>query len=283
MAVRVVTAPPGYGKTLTLTQMALEEFDIQNKCINKKKHIWYNSIYSNYPILLKKSKSKFYATDGFHTYSSIPIKKVKSNNGDFYYEKCNENELEFYGLFSNKISLNDMRIKWCFTPDASFYIDEIQYIYDSMEYNDFPDCIAHFFQVHRHLNYNMIWTNSQSISRIIKRVLCVSEEFWNIIDKRTFFFKLYYRLDFAITTNIVASKSTENDLIDNPNIEYYRKRFWCKRVNNSYISKYLNQLNDDLPIYDIQQWNSMLIPKSDILKTFIVTKEQKEELKKMLF
>ena len=37
-----------------------------------------------------------------------------------------------------------MRIKWRFSPDASFFIDEIQYIYDSMEYNDFPDCIALF-------------------------------------------------------------------------------------------------------------------------------------------
>ena len=93
----------------------------------------------------------------------------------------------------------------------------------------------------------MIWTNSQSISRIIKRVLCVSEEFWNIINKKTIL-GLYYRMDFAITTNIVASKTTENDLIDNPNIEYYRKRFFCNKVNNSYMSKYLNELNSNLPI-----------------------------------
>lgn len=282
MSVRVITGPPGTGKTLTMTEMALEEFKNINKGIKKKNYIWYNSIYSNYPILLKKSKEKFFATNGWEKYESIPIKLSINENGDKYYHQCNEEEREFYGIFSNKISLNDMRIKWKFTPQASFYIDEIQYIYDSMEYNDFPDCIAHFFQVHRHLNYNMIWTNSQSISRIIKRVLCVSEEFWNILDNRKFF-NLYYRLDFAITTNIVASKSTENDLVDNPNIEYYRKRFFCKKVNSSYLSKYLNQLNEDLPKYHISQWNSMLIPKIDILKGFIVSKEEKEELKKMLF
>lgn len=282
MAVRVITGPPGTGKTLTLTQMALEEFKGINSGIKRKDYIWYNTIYSNYPILLKKSKNKFFATDGFKKYESIPIKKFINENGDTFYSICNENEREYYGLFSNKISLNDMRIKWKFSPYASFYIDEIQYIYDSMEYNDFPDCIAHFFQVHRHLNYNMIWTNSQSISRIIKRVLCVSEEFWNILDNRKFF-NLYYRLDFAITTNIIASKSTENDLIDNPNINYFRKRFFCKRVNNSYLSKYLNELNSDLPIYNIQQWDSMLINKQDIIKSFIVSKEEKEELKKMLF
>lgn len=282
MAVRVITGPPGTGKTLTMTQMALEEFKNINKGIKNKDYIWYNSIYSNYPILLKKSKKKFYATDGWIKYESIPIKLFTNETGDKYYCQCNEEEKEFYGIFSNKISLNDMRIKWKFTPQASFYIDEIQYIYDSMEYNDFPDCIAHFFQVHRHLNYNMIWTNSQSISRIIKRVLCVSEEFWNIIQNKKIL-GLYYRLDFAITTNIVASKSTENDLVDNPNIDYYRKRFFCKKVNSSYLSKYLNQLNEDLPIYHISQWNSMLVSKSDVLKGFIVSKEEKEELKKMLF
>ena len=66
-------------------------------------------------------------------------------------------------------------------------------------------------------------------------------------------------MDFAITTNIVASKTTENDLIDNPNIEYYRKRFFCNKVNNAYMSKYLNELNSNLPIYNIQQWESMLV------------------------
>ena len=281
MAVRVITGPPGAGKTLTLTQMALEEFKNINKG-RKNKNIYYNSIYSNYPILLKKSKKKFFATDGFVKYESIPIKKKIKENGDKYYEKCSTEEMEYYGLFSNKIRLNDMRIKWRFTPQASFYIDEIQYIYDSMEYNDFPDCIAHFFQVHRHLDYNMIWTNSQSISRIIKRVLCVSEEFWNIINNKKIFW-LYYRTDFAVTTNIVASKTTENDLVDNPNIEYYRKRFWCKKVNNSYLSKYLNELNNNLPVYNIEQWNSMLVNKKDIIKGFIVSKEEKEELKRMIF
>lgn len=282
MAVRVITGPPGTGKTLTLTEMALEEFKNINKGIKKKDYIWYNSIYSNYPILLKKSKKKFIATDGWNKYESIPIRVRERENGDKYYERCSEEEKEYYGIFSNKIRLNDMRIKWRFTPGASFYIDEIQYIYDSMEYNDFPDCIAHFFQVHRHLDYNMIWTNSQSISRIIKRVLCVSEEFWNILERKKFF-GLWYRVEFAISTNIVASKSSENDLIDNPNVQYYKKRFWCKRVNQSYLTKYLNELNRNLPIYHIQQWESMLVEKRDIIRGFIVSKEEKEELKRMIF
>ena len=41
-----------------MTQFALEEFKEQNRGIKKKDYIWYNSIYSNYPILLKKKKVK---------------------------------------------------------------------------------------------------------------------------------------------------------------------------------------------------------------------------------
>ena len=33
---------------------------------------------------------------------------------------------------------------------------------------------------------NMIYTNSQSLARVIKRVLCVSEEFWNVINLKTY-------------------------------------------------------------------------------------------------
>ena len=63
MAVRVVTGPPGTGKTLTLTEMALEEFKVKNKK-KKNKNLYYNSIFSNYPILLKKvKKSSMQQTD----------------------------------------------------------------------------------------------------------------------------------------------------------------------------------------------------------------------------
>ena len=103
MAIRVVTGPPGTGKTLTLTEMAIEEFNNINKGIKTKNFVYYNNIFSNYPILLKKSKKKFYATDGFIKYESIPIKKEKKENGNYYYKKCSEEEREYYGIFSNKI------------------------------------------------------------------------------------------------------------------------------------------------------------------------------------
>lgn len=79
-----------------------------------------------------------------------------------------------------------MTLNHKFKKGANFYIDEIQQKYDSMEYKDFPDSIAHYFQVHRHFDNN-IYTCSQSQSRIIKRVLCLGEEYWTIYSFRILF------------------------------------------------------------------------------------------------
>ena len=155
-----------------------------------------------------------------------------------------------------------MRLTYNFGIDASFFIDELQYIYDSMEYKDFPDCIAHFFQVHRHLMVNMIYTNSQSLSRVIKRVLCVSEEFWNVIDFHTYkLFPFLTRTEFKITFDIINSKNDENDRTENNNAEYQTVRFFNKRVFNGYITRYLGALNDGLPHYKNETYESLKMEK----------------------
>jgi hypothetical protein len=289
MAVRVISAPPGHGKTLNMTRIAIKIFREQNPFLKriKKNYILYNSIYSNYPILLWYQKKPFkYQAPGCDTiYNSIPMKKIHDEDLDQdYYEKCSEEEHEIYGMLSNKLRFTDMRLKYNFGKDASFFIDELQYIYDSMEYKDFPDCIAHFFQVHRHLNYNMIYTNSQSLSRVIKRVLCVSEEFWNVIElKQYFLLPFLSKTTFKITTDIVGSKNNENDLKEDINAEYITDRFFNKRVYNGYITKYLGELNKDLPYYNKGQFESLKMSKSDIIKGFMITNQEKEELKEMLF
>ena len=292
MAVRVLSAPPGHGKTLNMTRIAIELFKEANPYLkrNKKDYVFYNPIYSNYPILLwyQKKPFKYMAPNGT-IQDSVPLKMTYDESIDkSYYQKCEKNEAEKFGVFSNKVKFTEMRLTFNFGYGASFFIDELQYIYDSMEYKDFPDCIAHFFQVHRHLNYNMIYTNSQSLSRVIKRVLCVSEEFWNVVNLKTgiFFgllFKWYTRVDFKITTDIINSKNSENDLREDPNAEYLTKRFINKRTFNGYITKYLGALNDCLPIYDLGQYDSLKMNKSDILKGFMVNNEEKEKLKEMLF
>ena len=288
MAVRVLSAPPGHGKTLNMTRIAISLFKEQNPFLYrlKKNSVYFVDIYSNYPILLWYQKKPFKYCDGaMNLKDSIPLKKIYDEDLDCeYYAECKEEEAEKYGCFSNKIKFTDMRLKYKFSKNASFFIDELQYIYDSMEYKDFPDCIAHFFQVHRHLSYNMIYTNSQSLSRVIKRVLCVSEEFWNVIYlKQYLLLPFLSKVEFKITTDIINSKNSENDLREDINAQYETVRFFNKRVYNGYITKYLGALNDGLPLYDNGTYESLKMNKSDIIKVFMVTNKEKEELKEMLF
>lgn len=288
MAVRVITAPPGQGKTLNMTRIAIKIFKEQNPILHriKEDYIFYNSIYSNYPILVWYQKKTFnYMLPNGIEKKSIPIKKVYDEELDCsYYVECEEKEKEYYGMFSMKVKFTDMRLKYDFGKDASFFIDELQYIYDSMEYKDFPDCIAHFFQVHRHLSCNMIYTNSQSLSRVIKRVLCVSEEFWNVIElKQYLLLPFLSRTTFKITTDIVGSKNNENDLKEDLGATYVTDRFFNKRVYNGYITKYLGALKKDLPYYQCETYSGLKMDKSDIMKGFIISSKEKEELKEMLF
>ena len=289
MAVRVLSAPPGHGKTLNMTRIAIKLFKEENNFISrhfKKRYIYYNNIYSNYPILLWYQKRPFkYKYDDGRVFDSIPLKKIYDEELEIeYYQKCDIKEAEKFGCFSRKIKFTDMRLKYNFGKNASFFIDELQYIYDSMEYKDFPDCIAHFFQVHRHLSYNMIYTNSQSLSRVIKRVLCVSEEFWNVIELKNYLLLPFLtKVEFKITTDIINSKNSENDLNEDRNAVYETVRFFNKRVFNGYITKYLGELNKDLPSYYQDSYDSLKMAKSDIIKGFMVTNQEKEELKEMLF
>lgn len=289
MAVRVISAPPGHGKTLNMTRISIKIFKEQNPFLKRKKddYIFYNSIYSNYPILLWYQKKPFkYIAPDREVKDSVPlIWKYDEQIEQYYYHICTEDETpEKYGVFSNKIKFIDMRLKYNFGINASFFIDELQYIYDSMEYKDFPDCIAHFFQVHRHLSYNMIYTNSQSLSRVIKRVLCVSEEFFNVIELKQYkLLPFLSKTSFKITTDIINSKNSENDLKENINAEYVTDRFFNKRVYRGYITKYLGALNDDLPYYNSNQYDSLKMSKSDIIKGFMISNSEKEELKEMLF
>lgn len=288
MAVRVISAPPGHGKTLNMTRIAIKIFREQNPFFHriKKDYIFYNSIYSNYPILLWYQKKPFkYISPGGEICDSIPLKFTEDEKlKQTYYQQCELDEVEVFGVFSNKLRFTDMRLKYNFGIDASFFIDELQYIYDSMEYKDFPDCIAHFFQIHRHLMYNMIYTNSQSLSRVIKRVLCVSEEFWNVVElKQYLLLPFLSKTTFKITTDIIGSKNSENDLREDFNAEYVTDRFFNKRVYRGYITKYLGALNDGLPFYNKGQYESLKMEKKEILNGFMISNKEKEELKEMLF
>ena len=285
MSVICITAPPGGGKTLNLTYEGIKLYEKENPLFKRirKKYVHIVNIYSNYPILLHYQNKPFYFDRGNGKERSVPLKLTYDKDlCQEYYQVCDEKDAEKYGVFSNKINFTDLRIKYRFNYNSSFLIDEIQYIYDSQEYKDFPDCISHFFQIHRHLSYNRIYVNSQSLSRIIKKVLNVSEEFWNIISyKQGSIFKGLSKTTYKITYDINESKYSENAVNDYNIVRI--QRFFNRRVYKGYITRYLGSLNDTLPYYPSVGFESLKMPKNDILKSFIVSDDTKEELKRQVF
>lgn len=253
-----ITGKPGSGKTLNMTNECRRNFNNDNPLIKRlfykiinKQYIYTINEYSNFPILLKKAKK----------------------NKLYYYYNNNNEVCSSKELFSFKVRIFDLRIKYKFNEGSNIYIDEIQAQYDSMEYKDFPDCIAHFFQAHRHLGINNIFCNSQSISRIIKRVLIITESFWNIISSRKI-------LGFIITKyNIFYDVPSKDYTIIDETIDNALRIFKANKVYNMYETKYLKGLLDNSITYNNIMWNKKVMDYDDIMFNFFPTNEEREELK----
>ena len=265
MSVIIVDAKPGFGKTLLLTYFAYNNFKQKNpplkvfftEKIKRKKWVYDISEYSDFPILFKKPQKR----GNFLVYDSLG------------------NPVPVPYIMSLKCRIFDLIIDNKFRDGANFYIDEIQQKYDSMEYKDFPDSIAHYFQLHRHFDNN-IYTNSQSQSRIIKRVLCLGEEYWSIISFRILFGIVFMRV--RISYDMHNNLESNNG---NTNIDYIEKtiHFRIKKIGKMYDSKYGRRLQDDSKIYKTQMYDSLHLTKNELLYSFFPTDEEKEKLKKMRY
>jgi hypothetical protein len=269
MSVITITGRPGYGKTLNMTNECRLNFKADNPVLKRlwtekilhKPYIYQINDYSNYPILLKSSKKPLYY------YNDFTEKEEKAHFNE---------ETQKYELYDWKVRLFDMRIKYKFNETARFYIDEIQAMYDSMDYKEFPDCIAHFFQAHRHLEVNNIYCNSQSLSRIIKRVLVVSEVYYNIQSYIKIFG--YSFCNYKITWDLAAGNETKNVNENIADIEYKTRIFKSKKVYRMYYTKYLKGLLDKAEKYKNEQWDSLIMKYEDIMHMFFPTDEEKKEL-----
>ena len=142
MSVIIVDAKPGFGKTLLLTYFAYNNFKQKNpplkvfftEKIKRKKWVYDISEYSDFPILFKKPQKR----GNFLVYDSLG------------------NPVPVPYIMSLKCRIFDLIIDNKFRDGANFYIDEIQQKYDSMEYKDFPDSIAHYFQLQDYCAYHKI-------------------------------------------------------------------------------------------------------------------------------
>lgn len=265
MSVIIIDAKPGFGKTLLMTYFAYQNFKKKNpplkvwftEKIKRKKWVYDISEYSDYPILFKKRKKK----GNYLVYNS---------NGDVV--PVNE-------IMSLKWRIFDLVLDNKFRPNADFYIDEIQQKYDSMEYKDFPDSIAHYFQCHRHFDNN-IYTNSQSQSRIIKRVLCLGEEYYSIYSFRILFgfVFMHIRITYEMHNNLESNSG-------NTDVDFEDKRiiFRIKKIGNMYDSKYLRHLQDNSSSYQTSMYNSLDLNKEDLLNSFFPSDEERKKIKEMRY
>lgn len=257
----LLTGKPGMGKTLTLTSFAYRNFKEKNPPIKvwftekilRKKYIYDLSEYSDYPIIFKK-----------------PRKGKK-----YYYYDENGQIVESNYICSLKFRIFDLYLDNKFKDGANFYIDEIQCKYDSMEYKDFPDAIAHYCQAHRHFDNN-IYIASQSQSRVIKRILVLVEEFWDIQSFR----KIFGLVSVNVRRTWEIGASLENGIYNESyiDVDYFRRIFRIKKIGNMYDSKYLRYLQEGAEKYKSKMFESLYLNKEDLLNSFFASKEERENL-----
>ena len=258
----LLTGKPGMGKTLNLTSFCAKNFKEKNpplkvwftEKIRRKKYVYDLSEYSDYPILLKKPRK----------------------NKKYYYYDEQGNVQESNYLTSLKFRIFDLYLDNKFKPGANFYIDEIQQKYDSMEYKDFPDCIAHYCQAHRHFDNN-IYINSQSQSRVIKRLVVLAEEYWDIRSFKIWFNRFavcHIRRTWDMGANL--ENGIMNDNI--ADVDYFRKIFRVKKIGNMYDSKYLRFLQQDSKLYKSEMFNSLQLDKNTLLNSFFPSDSERKSL-----
>lgn len=265
MSLIIIDGKPGMGKTLLLTWFAYKDFKEKNPPLKvwftnkfkKTKWVYDNSIYSDFPILLKKPKK---------------------NKTYFVYDDYSE-VISSSFISSLKFRIFDLVLDNRFRSKSLFLIDEIQQKYDSMEYKDFPDSIAHYCQLHRHFDSNIV-TCSQSQSRIIKRVLCLACEYWTIVSFKILFgfVILHIRVTFDMHNNLESNTG-------NFNVDYEDRRiiFRLKNVGSMYDSKYCRHLQDNSKKYQTSMYNSLDLTKEQLLYQFFATDKERENLKKMRY
>ena len=263
---RIITGKPGMGKTLLMTYLHYKNFKRDNpplKIFNKekifrKKHVYILNKYSDYPIVFKKPRKgvKFLVSDG----DSTPV-------------------LVDY-ITSLRCRIFDLILDNKFAPNAQFNFDEIQAKYDSMEYKDFPDSIAHYCQAHRHFG-NDINICSQSQSRIIKRLLVLAEEYWEIMSFRVIFG--FAIVEVRVTWDMKAN--LENGVMsDNiSDCEYRRIIFRLKKVGSMYDTCYLRFLQDGSTKYESKMFDKLQLNKNELLDSFFPSKQERERIKNMRY
>jgi len=233
MSVISINGLPGKGKTLTATAFALKHYKKQNSLLKqfirkiKKEPVILNNVYSNYPILLDKRKK----------------------------------------IYSNKVSIYDLKNQYSFLPRSLIIIDEIQLFFDSDEYKKFPRIIANFNQAHRHFGIQDIIYISQHPSRVVKKLRNVVSEYYRIktrfcipilkigfISMRVTYEFFDYEMAFTKDKELKKMKDIKSKII------------FCnfRKLYNAYDTVYLFPINADSPLKNSGTYDSLLMPDMDV-------------------
>ena len=233
MSVISINGLPGKGKTLLSTHLAIKHFKEQNKFLHRfirklqRKEVIYNSVYSNFPILLDKKRK----------------------------------------IYSNKVSVYDLMNNYSFLPNSLLIFDEIQLFYDSDEYKTFPRVIANFNQAHRHFLIKDIIYISQHPSRVVKKLRNVVSEYYRIktmfripilnigfISARVTYEFEDYELSFSKDSELRKMKDIKSKIF----FVNFRKAF------KSYDTCYLRPLNSDKPLLNHGNYSSIDLESNDL-------------------
>lgn len=264
MAVKIVSGVPGSGKTLYSVFLAKYHFKKENsklvkyirRLVIKIKNIFI--FISNIFRRIRKKEVEPYKIDVYKKYiydNQGKVNNIYSNFPILLYTYFDKESKKFKKVYSNDISLWDLKGSYSFLPYSLIIVDEVQLYIDSDEYIDKKARenfrpIAKFLQAHRHFGIKDIIFISQHPNRVMAKIRNVTNEFLKV--KRfikipftsigLFFGVIYYETD-------SYGKSTN---LDKKFCNYDWKKVFkitnIKKLYKSYDTCYLRLLNLDKPL-----------------------------------
>lgn len=232
MSVISINGLPGQGKTLTATHLAIKHYKNENNILKKiirkikKEEFILNNVYSNYPICLDKKRK----------------------------------------IYSNRLSIDDLKNQYSFKKNSLLIIDEIQLFYDSDEYKIFPRIIANFNQAHRHFLIKDIIYISQHPSRVVKKLRNVVSEYYRIKRKICIPFLKIGFITARITyefEDYELSFTKDKELRKMRDIKTKIFLINFRKIYKSYDTIYLYPLNKDKPKLDKGTYIGLYLHEED--------------------
>lgn len=228
MVIRIYFGLNGSGKTYLMTDRIV---DLLLKIDSGKKKYRNHQVFSNYPVIYKKS------------WWGLEIKKIKGIPLLWFVRK--------HKILSPSIWISKDMQKYPIT-NASIFIDEAYEMFDSRQWKLFTTNDMSFFTKHRHndLNFHFALARAEGLDTVLRNLCqywyhCKSVKFLD----RVFFFKVDYYYD-----------------LDSYNLRYKHKEYRAgkfiirpkKKIYDSYDTK---QYRRSEPLGAFTQWQDIDIDK----------------------